>query len=91
MAPRRDRPLLPALLFLCTLLAACVTVASLPEAPGRDLYAAKCHSCHRLRRPSSHGRGEWAKILDRMAPRAKLTLEEEAEIRRYLYETSSKD
>jgi hypothetical protein len=67
----------------------CASVV-LPDGPGRDLYAAKCHSCHRLRDPARIDQQRWPAILDKMAEKAKLTPEEEETIRRYVEAASSK-
>ena len=52
--------------------------------PGRALYAAKCGGCHRLRQPSKIDAAKWPSILDKMAVKAKLTLEQESQIDSYV-------
>jgi mono/diheme cytochrome c family protein len=69
-------------------LAACAT--TLPPAtdpalaPGRELYAGKCHGCHRLHSPAKINRQKWPAILDKMAVKAKLTQEERSKIDAYV-------
>jgi len=89
---RARRPLAPALVWSAVglLTAGCAAVVALPEAPGRDLYASKCHSCHRLHDPAGIDPDRWPAILDKMAEKAKLTAEEKETIRRYIEATSSK-
>lgn len=58
------------------------TAAQLAE--GRSRYVARCSGCHSLHRPSEYEAGQWEGILERMAPRARLTPAETESIRRYL-------
>lgn len=51
---------------------------------GRDVFVARCGSCHRLYLPSDEPASSWPGVLDAMAPRAKLTPEEREAIERYL-------
>jgi hypothetical protein len=51
---------------------------------GRTLYVQRCGSCHMLRLPERHTRAEWERHLTVMAPRAKLTPEEETLVSRFL-------
>lgn len=79
------KPVLIALLFVASV--ACTTQlytpseknvnkieqASLVELQqGHDLYLGKCGKCHKLHKPGSHSKDEWVKILEKMAPKAKL-------------------
>lgn len=54
------------------------------DSGARDLYANKCTACHRLHRPSEYSKAKWPAILDRMSVKAKLTPEEDQELRDYL-------
>jgi len=42
-------------------------------AAGRAIYIEKCGSCHRLQQPKKFNADAWTKIMDVMAPKAKLT------------------
>jgi mono/diheme cytochrome c family protein len=43
---------------------------------GRALYMDKCSSCHSLKQPKKFNAAEWNKILDKMAPKAKINDEQ---------------
>ncbi len=58
--------------------------------PGRELYAAKCHGCHRLYAPSKINPQKWPAILDKMAVKAKLTPEEKSRLDAYVSSTVPK-
>ncbi len=68
--------------------AACATGASGARGssgdPGEDLYRAKCALCHRLHDPGSRTRAEWARQVERMAPRAHLSDEDRARVLEYV-------
>ncbi|MCB0509075.1 MAG: hypothetical protein R2739_04835 [Chitinophagales bacterium] len=49
-----------------------------------DLYAASCVKCHKLVEPSKFTKEEWVGWLDKMAPKAKITDEQKANIYEYL-------
>jgi cytochrome c5 len=51
---------------------------------GRALYVSKCSSCHTLYLPEKYNKTEWAKWVDRMAPKAKITDQEKELIQAYL-------
>ena len=60
--------------------------------PVKRLYATKCAGgCHRLYKPKEYTGERWAKILDEMAPLAKLTDDESKKIKAYLIEESTKE
>ena len=48
---------------------------------GKAVYSAKCGNCHKLKEPS---RGNTTKWIDRMAPKAKLTEDEKAQVTAYV-------
>lgn len=88
------RKRLGALLLLAAPSLACAT--ALPPAPdpalepGRELYAGKCHGCHRLYTPSKIDSKKWPSILDKMAVKAKLSPEEAARIDAYVTSVAPK-
>ena len=59
-------------------------------ADGERLYRSRCTACHRAYPPSSRDRASWAKLLEKMAPRAKLSDAERALVTEYL-QSSAKD
>lgn len=75
-----------ALLLLVAAVAACAGTPA-PQAGsarGERLYRSKCAACHRAYPPASRGRAEWAAVLEKMAPRSKLTPEEREIVLGYL-------
>lgn len=48
------------------------------------LYAASCVRCHKLVEPSKFTKEEWVGWLDKMAPKAKITPEQKAQIYDYV-------
>ena len=48
------------------------------------LYAASCVRCHKLVEPSKFTKDEWVGWLDKMAPKAKITAEQKAQIYDYV-------
>ena len=48
------------------------------------LYAASCVRCHKLVEPSKFTKDEWVGWLDKMAPKAKITPEQKAQIYDYV-------
>ena len=71
----------------CSLAACATALDPAPDPsfePGRDLYAAKCGGCHRLRPPSKIDSRKWPTILDRMSVKAKLTPEQKTAIDAYV-------
>lgn len=51
---------------------------------GRELFVARCGSCHRLYLPSDESASSWPRVLDVMAPRATLAPEEREAVERFL-------
>lgn len=51
---------------------------------GYDLYTTRCNKCHGLNAPESRTPEKWVRVLDNMAPQAKLTAEEKDLVYRYL-------
>ncbi|MFZ4583013.1 MAG: hypothetical protein ACOYM7_10230 [Paludibacter sp.] len=51
---------------------------------GRELYINKCGSCHTLFAPEKYNKTDWAKWVNRMAPKAKLTEEQKVLVQAYL-------
>ena len=58
------------------------TLADLQQ--GHDLFAAKCGRCHKLPKPEKHVPAEWTKVLQKMAPKEKLTAEQKDLVFKYL-------
>jgi mono/diheme cytochrome c family protein len=58
------------------------TLAELQQ--GHDLYVSNCGNCHKLYKPSSQSNVGWKKILNSMAPKAKLNNDQSYLIYRYL-------
>ena len=54
----------------------------------RGLYALKCGGCHMLALPQNVPQAEWPRLLDKMAPRAKLDDSQHARILRYVLTAS---
>jgi hypothetical protein len=52
---------------------------------GQALYRAHCAACHRLYEPSDRTRAEWTALVQRMAARAHLSVEERDALLRYLH------
>ncbi len=62
-----------------------ISVILAKKDPTEILYAKRCAgSCHRLYGPDEYAADQWAAVLDKMAPIARLTDEERAAIRSYL-------
>jgi|JI61114BRNA_FD_contig_41_2654662_length_647_multi_3_in_0_out_0_1 cytochrome c5 len=51
---------------------------------GKAVYSAKCGNCHKLKEPSRGNMTQWTKWIDRMAPKAKLTEDEKAQVTAYV-------
>jgi len=59
--------------------------ASLAELQqGKEIFSAKCGRCHKLPKPEKHQPEEWTKILEKMAPKAKLTADQKALVFKYI-------
>jgi len=65
-----------------------LTLAELQS--GRDLYRARCGSCHVLYHPATHGATDWPRLLGEMAERAKLSGPERGRVERYLVAMASR-
>jgi hypothetical protein len=64
------------------------TVPDLERA--RELYVARCSRCHALHVPEQYPAAAWPQLIARMAPKAKLSVEERSEITRFLVTTSAR-
>ena len=53
-------------------------------AEGKTLYENNCAKCHKLFPASKHDKAGWAKTVDRMAPKAKITDEQKILVYNYL-------
>jgi hypothetical protein len=59
--------------------------ASLAELQqGKEIFSNKCGRCHKLPKPEKHMPEEWTKILEKMAPKAKLTADQTALVFKYI-------
>lgn len=58
--------------------------ASITMAEKQTLYAANCVRCHKLIEPGKFTKTEWVVWMDKMAPKAKITAEQKAQIYDYL-------
>ncbi len=82
-------------LALAATLAAALACAGAPAAEAgpagaERLYRSRCSACHRAYPPASRDRAQWAEVLPKMAPRAKLSDAERGEIAAYL-QANAKD
>lgn len=53
-------------------------------AAGKTLFESSCAKCHKLFPVTKHDKEGWAKTLDRMAPKAKITDEQKTLVYNYL-------
>jgi mono/diheme cytochrome c family protein len=88
------RPVAAALAFSLAIMAAFACASALPPATpetegGRELYAGKCHGCHRLYAPSRVAPEKWPALMEKMAAKAKLTPQEENDILAYVLAAGS--
>ncbi len=83
-------PLLAAALAAAALACAGAPAAEAGGGGPERLYRSKCSACHRAYPPSSRDRASWAEVLAKMAPRAKLSDAERAELSGYL-QANAKD
>jgi len=60
------------------------TVTNEQFSAGKAIYIAKCGKCHKLKEPSRGNMAQWTKWIDRMAPKAKLTEDEKAQVTAYV-------
>jgi mono/diheme cytochrome c family protein len=57
---------------------------------GHTVYTAKCGRCHGLKDPGNYTAERWEPILKAMAPKAKLSEEETAQVRAYVQANAKK-
>lgn len=57
---------------------------------GRSAYVSSCAGCHHLHRPEEYASAEWPGLVAKMAPRAKLSVDDERLIASYLSATSAR-
>lgn len=57
---------------------------------GQDIFTQRCGRCHDLPKPSEFTEPEWKPIMERMAPKAKLTPEENNWVLAYVNANSKK-
>lgn len=57
-------------------------------AESRGLYVAKCSACHMLVLPRNVPQADWPKLIDKMAPKAKIDDAQHARILRYVLTAS---
>ncbi|GAB4093849.1 c-type cytochrome [Flaviaesturariibacter terrae] len=65
------------------------TAAAKVEA-GHQVYTAKCGRCHGLKEPSNYTAERWVPILASMAPKARLSEEETAQVAAYVQANAKK-
>jgi mono/diheme cytochrome c family protein len=65
------------------------TVAVLER--GRRLYVRRCAGCHTLVLPAAHPPGEWPRLVDSMAKKARLRPDEREDVVRFLVAVASDD
>lgn len=53
-------------------------------AQGEALYAASCGKCHDLKDPSRYTVAEWRPIMESMAPKARLNMEQKTDVLTYV-------
>jgi cytochrome c5 len=51
---------------------------------GQTVYTARCGKCHELYKPERYDAKKWSKVVDWMAPQAKLNDTEKADVLAYL-------
>jgi len=51
---------------------------------GEKLYQSSCGKCHDLKDPSEYTASEWKPIMERMAPKARLTMEQKIDVMTYV-------
>lgn len=52
---------------------------------GHSIYTTRCNTCHGLKKIGDYDETTWGKLIDAMAPKAKLTTEETEKLRKYIY------
>ncbi|TCJ14070.1 hypothetical protein EPD60_08640 [Flaviaesturariibacter flavus] len=66
------------------------TAATASIEAGHSVYTAKCGRCHGLKEVSNYTAERWVPILNSMAPKAKLTEEETAQVLAYVQANARK-
>ena len=51
---------------------------------GEKLYQSSCGKCHDLKDPSKYTASEWKPIMERMAPKSRLTMEQKIDVMTYV-------
>jgi mono/diheme cytochrome c family protein len=51
---------------------------------GKETFKAKCGRCHELKNPTDYTAAKWVKLVDWMAPKAKLTATEKDNVLAYV-------
>jgi hypothetical protein len=60
-------------------------IASLTELQqGKEIFSGKCGGCHKLPNPEKYQPQVWTKILEKMAPKAKLTVDQKELVYKYV-------
>ncbi len=57
---------------------------SIEVAAGKETFKAKCGSCHELKPAETYTSAKWVKIIDWMAPKAKLNASEKENVLAYV-------
>ena len=52
---------------------------------GHAIYTTKCNKCHGLKEIKNYDQNSWTKLIDAMAPKAKLNETETLQLRQYIY------
>ena len=52
---------------------------------GHVIYTTKCNTCHGLKKIGDYDEAQWGKLIDAMAPKAKLNSEDTEKLRKYIY------
>lgn len=52
---------------------------------GYTIYTTRCNKCHGLKRLTRYTEAEWAKAINTMAPKAKLTGDEKEILKKYIF------
>lgn len=52
---------------------------------GHTIYTTRCNTCHSLKKIGDYDETTWGKLIDAMAPKAKLNDEETLKLRKYIY------
>ncbi|RYZ21703.1 MAG: hypothetical protein EOO16_11990 [Chitinophagaceae bacterium] len=66
------------------------TAATATIEAGHSIYTAKCGRCHGLKEVSNYTAERWVPIMNSMAPKAKLTEEETAQVLAYVQANAKK-